>query len=160
MDKIIGIGNALVDVLIQIEDDSLLNELQLPKASMQLIDLETMEKISAKTASMHKSTATGGSTCNAMKAIAEMKGESAFIGMIGNDNYGNFFEDTCTKKGIGTTLIRRHDMQTGVATTFISPDGERTFATYLGAASAMQDNDLDIGMMFGRRYILWPATTL
>lgn len=154
MDKIIGIGNALVDVLIQIEDDSLLDELQLPKASMQLIDLETMEKISAKTASMHKSTATGGSTCNAMKAIAEMKGESAFIGMIGNDNYGNFFEDTCTKKGIGTTLIRRHDMQTGVATTFISPDGERTFATYLGAASAMQDNDLDIGMMFGSRYIL------
>ena len=74
--------------------------------------------------------------------------------MIGNDNYGNFFEDTCTKKGIGTTLIRRHDMQTGVATTFISPDGERTFATYLGAASAMQDNDLDIGMMFGSRYIL------
>lgn len=154
MDEIIGIGNALVDVLIKIEDDSLLDELQLPKASMQIIDRETMDKISARTASMQKSTATGGSACNAIKAIAEMKGESAFIGMIGNDSYGNFFEDTCNRTGIGTTLIRKHNMQTGVATTFISPDGERTFATYLGAASAMKDSDLDIGMMFGSRYIL------
>ena len=137
MDKIIGMGNALVDVLVTLQDDSLLDEMSLPKGSMQLINEDKFLKISGKYSGMQTHKATGGSAGNTVLALANLGAHPGFIGKIGNDDFGQYFKKNGLKQGIDMKLLAG-DLPTGVASTFISPDGERTFGTYLGAAATMQ----------------------
>ena len=139
--KVIGIGNALVDALVLVENDNILNDLQLPKGSMQLIDADRYHHISELMASMDVKRATGGSACNTILALAHLGTAPALIGKVADDDNGRFFVDTCKKSGISTNLILGDD-RTGVASTFISPDGQRTFGTYLGAAAQMTADDM------------------
>ena len=87
MDKIIGMGNALVDVLVTLQDDSLLDEMSLPKGSMQLINEDKFLKISGKYSGMKTHKATGGSAGNTVLALANLGAHPGFIGKIGNDDY-------------------------------------------------------------------------
>jgi len=139
--NILGIGNALVDVLVLPEDDQLISDLELPKGSMTLVDKDLSSKILQKTAHLNNKLANGGSVANAMNGIASLDVPSGYIGSIGKDKLGDLFKKNMKSKGI-TTFLKEADLPTGCAISLISPDGERTFATYLGAAVKMGTEDL------------------
>jgi sugar/nucleoside kinase (ribokinase family) len=142
MRKILGIGNALVDVMTLINDDTVLDSFSLPKGSMQLVDSAKSELIKNQTLNFHRDLSSGGSAANTIHGLAMLGVETAFIGSIGKDETGDFFENDMKNAGIKTILTRRNT-QTGTAVALISPDSERTFATHLGAAVELSASDLD-----------------
>lgn len=148
MDKIIGIGNALVDVLVRLEDDLLLSEVQLPKGGMQLIDENRQDLLSEWVKGLPSYQATGGSAGNTILALANLGAKPGFIGKIGNDEKGRFFADNCMLTGIDARLIHS-ERHTGVANTFVTPDGERTFGTCLGAAATMKAAEITPELFHG-----------
>jgi sugar/nucleoside kinase (ribokinase family) len=152
MDKIIGMGNALVDVLVRIDDDSLLEKLHLPKGSMQLIQEDTLSEIRKYTSGMKIHRSTGGSAGNTVCALAALGANPGFIGKIGQDETGTFFGDTLRQRGVNA-LLATCDLPSGIASTFISTDGERTFGTYLGAAATLRAEDLSRKMFAGYNYL-------
>ena len=140
MKKVLGIGNALVDALNKLEDDNLLTELGLPKGSMQLVDTETSAAIQEKSKDLEKEMASGGSAANTIHGLANLGVETAFIGTVGDDEIGNFFINDLKKSGI-KPLLNMSKTPSGLANAMISPDGERTFGTYLGAAIELSASD-------------------
>ena len=152
MKKIIGIGNALTDALVTLPNDDLLHTFGLPKGSMTLIGDDEQQRIQECFASLDVQRATGGSAGNTMLALANLGAEPGFIGAVGDDATGDFFASNCTKCGI-TPYLTRLPAQSGIAYTFISPGGERTFATYLGAAAMMGPETLSPGMFDGYDYL-------
>lgn len=152
MDKIIGMGNALVDVLVRIDDDSLLEKLHLPKGRMQLIQEDTLSEIRKYTSGMKIHRSTGGSAGNTVCALAALGANPGFIGKVGQDETGAFFGDTLRQRGVNA-LLATCDLPSGIASTFISTDGERTFGTYLGAAATLRAEDLSRKMFAGYNYL-------
>lgn len=152
MDKIIGMGNALVDVLVRIDDDSLLEKLHLPKGSMQLIQEDILSEIRKYTSGMKIHRSTGGSAGNTVCALAALGANPGFIGKVGQDETGAFFGDTLRQRGVNA-LLATCDLPSGIASTFISTDGERTFGTYLGAAATLRAEDLSRKMLAGYNYL-------
>lgn len=148
MKKIIGIGNALVDALVQVEGEEILSELALPKGSMQLIDTSRYMAISQRMEGVSRKRATGGSVGNAILALANLGASPAFVGKIGGDENGRFYTDNAIAKGIRPLLVQ-DTLPTGVANAFVTPDGERTFGTYLGAAANLTADDLRPEMFEG-----------
>lgn len=141
MDRIIGIGNALVDVLVRLEDERTLADLLLPKGGMVLIDDEQQSALSERIQALKPAMATGGSAGNAMLALANMGAKPGFIGRVADDNMGRFFRQNCADCGIEARLLTAEG-HSGVANTFITPDAERTFATYLGVAGGLSACDI------------------
>lgn len=141
MTHILGIGNALVDSLVQVNNDLILKELSLPKGSMQLIDTERYLELQNRMEAYAPKRTTGGSACNTILAIAHMGGQPGLIGKIGHDEPGRFFAKAFRDQGVKTQMLYDKELPTGVASTFITPDGQRTFGTYLGAAANMQPHD-------------------
>jgi pfkB protein len=152
MKRVLGFGNALVDVLARVEDDTILEALQLPKGSMQLIDAARYQYISDQLAAMQTTRATGGSACNTILALGRLGMSPGVVGKIGNDDNGRFFEESCRRNGIWPNLLRS-EKATGVASTFISPDGQRTFGTYLGAAEEMCAEEIDEALLEAYDYV-------
>lgn len=152
MDKIVGMGNALVDVLVLMEDDGMLEDLHLPKGSMQLIDEKTLLEIREKTAGQRLHRATGGAAANTICALAGLDAQAGFIGKVGTDEFGKFFEQTLKKRGVETSLLKC-DCPSGVASTFVSACGERTFGTFLGASATLCADDLTRSMFEGYSYL-------
>ena len=148
MEKIIGIGNALVDILVRLTDESILEEIGLPKGGMTLIDEARQKELRAKMKGLQMEQATGGSAGNAMLALARLGGNAGFIGKVGRDELGKFYKENCKAVGIDARLLQC-DLPTGVANTFITPDGERTFGTCLGAASTLQASDITPALFEG-----------
>ena len=142
MKRILGIGNALVDVITLINNDLILNTFSLPKGSMQLVDMETSEMIKAGTLDLKRRLASGGSAANTIHGLAMLKVNSGFIGSVGRDDTGDFFEKEMKDAGVSTILFR-HNSLTGTAVALISTDSERTFATHLGAAVELEADDLN-----------------
>ncbi len=150
--KIIGIGNALVDVLVQLKDDSVLESLHLERGGMSLIDDGTHTLITNLLEQLHPAMSTGGSAGNTILALANMGAQPSFIGKVGQDNMGAYFAENCKKTGINAILLKGKEA-TGVANTFISEDGERTFATHLGAAASMTKDDVCKEWFEGQRLL-------
>ena len=142
MGRILGIGNALVDVITIINDDQTLERFALPKGSMQLVDREKSEMIKSETKTFKQRLASGGSAANTIHGLAMIGEKTGFIGSIGKDQLGDFFEKDMKAAGINTLLSRR-DTITGTAVALISPNSERTFATHLGAAVELEAGDLN-----------------
>jgi len=149
--KIIGIGNALVDVLIKLENDSLLENFSLPKGSMQLVDTDFVSRLAKATKNIEKQFASGGSAANTIHGLANLGIETAYIGKISQDVFGTIFTDDLKKSNINPTLFYS-TTDTGCANTLISKNGERTFATYLGAAVELNANDLSVELLNGYDY--------
>lgn len=143
MTKIIGIGNALVDVIVNLPEETLFQKFSLPKGGMEMIDINKKRQLHEDIREMKQVRATGGSTSNTIHGIAHLGGAAGFIGKVGNDEVGRFFEEDMKKSGITPHLIHTNDIDTGIATTLMTEDAERTFATYLGAASAMDANEIN-----------------
>ncbi|HPF00336.1 MAG TPA: adenosine kinase [Bacteroidales bacterium] len=144
--KIIGIGNALTDLMTQIESDDILRNLNLPKGSMQLVDATMSQRASDATKHFKRTLASGGSAANTIHGLARLGMKTGFIGKVGKDDLGDFFEKDMVKSGIQTHLIQSAT-PSGLALALVSPDGERTFATYLGAACELQDIDIDADVL-------------
>lgn len=133
MKKILGIGNALVDIILFLENDALLAEFSLPKGSMQLVDAGKASRVEAAALSCRKHMASGGSAANTIHGLARLGLETAFIGTVGRDSFGGFFEKDLNDSRI-KPFLSIGSTETGRAISLVSPGGERTFATYLGAA--------------------------
>ena len=151
MSSVLGLGNALVDILARLKDDSLLEELNLPKGSMQLVDDEGVTLVQKKAGHLFKDKASGGSAANTIHGLASLGVKTGFIGMIGNDELGNFFKADLEKNNISPFLLYGKN-RSGTAISLISPDSERTFATYLGAAIEMTSSDIKEEMFDGYSY--------
>lgn len=150
--RVLGIGNALVDALVQVQNEVLLTEMNLPKGSMQLIDTEGYEAVCRRLSQMQVKRATGGSAANTVLALAHLGAQPGIIGRVSEDDNGHFFADNCKRVGIETFLLPS-ELPTGVASTFITPDGQRTFATYLGAAATLHADDLRPEWLEGYAYL-------
>ncbi len=141
MKKVLGIGNALVDVLIRLENDALLQELNLRKGSMQLVDSNFKQLVLEKTKHLSKAQASGGSAANTIHGLAALGTPTAYIGKVGDDETGKFFTNDLVSNHI-KPFLETSKTGTGVASALISPDSERTFGTYLGAAVEVGPEDL------------------
>ncbi|MBK5720999.1 adenosine kinase [Dysgonomonas sp. Marseille-P4677] len=141
MKKVLGMGNALVDVLAVMENDKLLETLELPKGSMQLIDDSKLEIISKEINKLQKNIVSGGSASNTIVGLARLGIDTGFLGRIGSDFYGKYYKEDLKKHNVRLHLTEVNEAS-GVASTFISKDGERTFGTYLGAAALLNANEL------------------
>jgi len=143
MKKIAGIGNALVDVMTMVPDETCLNRFGLPRGSMTMIDATRSDEIK-KSTSVYKSTlASGGSAGNTMYGLGIMGVHASFIGKVGRDDLGNFYEKDMVDAGIIPILMRSPDSPTGTAIALVTPDSERTFATHLGAATELEPEELN-----------------
>lgn len=148
---VIGIGNALVDILTRIDNDDILKELGLPKSSMQLVDDECSARIAAAFANKAKTLAPGGSAANTIHGLAKCGIKTGFICYTGNDETGRFFEESMREAGV-LPIVFHSDAVSGTAHAIVSPDGERTFATNLGAAILLSDKHLSLEMFQGWDY--------
>ena len=142
MKKILGIGNALVDILVHIDNDDILDRFGLQKGGMEMIDAQRKREILEALTEMPQTLATGGSTANTIHGLARLGATAGYIGKVGNDEMGRLFKKECERFGVVPHLIES-EVDTGIAITFISPNAERTFATYLGAAATMQPDQVD-----------------
>jgi fructokinase len=138
--KILGIGNAIVDIFVKVNDDFLLKN-KLKKGSMKLIEKKEYENLT-KIIKIEKIEA-GGSVANTMAGIAYLNGNSSFIGKINSDEFGKIYKESLEKINVNFAYIERHeDLPTGVSIIFVTPDSERTMCTYLGISSQLSKNDI------------------
>jgi sugar/nucleoside kinase (ribokinase family) len=128
--------------MTMINDDSVLKKFDLPKGSMQLVDNVKSGIIKNETADLKRILKSGGSVANTMHGLAMLGIDSGYIGSIGKDEIGDFFENDMKKAGVRTMLLSQESF-TGTAVALISPDSERTFATHLGAAVELEAGDLN-----------------
>lgn len=137
---VVGIGSALVDILIRADDD-FVRRTGVPKGGMVYFDSETIDNVLA--ASGAKSvTVPGGAACNTMVGIGKLGGASRFIGKRGNDALGRFFEESLRTDGVDPFLVKT-TTPTGRVLSVISPDSQRTMLTCLGAAGEMMPSEIE-----------------
>ena len=139
--KILGIGNAIVDVLAKV-DDEFLRKRNLIKGSMKLINKSEFEDLK-KSIKIEKVVA-GGSVANTMSGIAYLKGSPSFIGKINSDNFGELYKKSLEDINVKFSYIEKNEeLPTGTSIILITPDSERTMCTYLGISSHLSANDIN-----------------
>ena len=140
--RVIGIGNALTDMLVNLSNDAVLTEYQLAKGSMSLVDSQLQTAVSKSVAGCPYSLSLGGSAGNTIRAMARLGCDVAFIGKVGEDNTGEFYEQALRNIGVEPYMLRSEE-RSGKCVALVSPDGERTFVTHLGAAADLHAEDID-----------------
>lgn len=151
--SVLGIGNALVDVINVLENDAVLTEFELPRGSMTLVDALLSRKIYDATKFCAREIASGGSAANTIHTLASLGGSCGYLGKIGEDELGNSFKDEFERNNIQTHLFVS-EKDTGRVMSLVSPDSERTMATYLGAAADLKTEELT-GGLFSNYSILY-----
>ena len=141
MKRVIGIGNALTDMLVNLESDSVLRKYLLEKGSMSLVDSKLQTEISKSVAGLPYSLSLGGSAGNTIRAMARLGCGTGFIGKVGPDTTGDFFEQALANLGVKPFIFRGSE-RSGKCVALISPDGERTMITHLGAALELTAADV------------------
>ena len=139
--KIIGIGNSLTDIIVPIKDYEIIDSLNIPHGGMVMIDKNQFLEINKHIANINKSMVAGGSAANTIYGLSKLGVETSFIGKVGMDTIGDNYEQDMLKAGIKPDLIRT-DTPSGCAIVLITPDGERTFASYLGAAPELMPKNI------------------
>ena len=151
MKSVIGMGNALTDILINLKNDEILDTFKLPRGSMNLVDSELQRQVDASVADAPHTLSLGGSASNTIRALARMGASTGYIGKVGRDETGDFFERTLNELQIAPTVFRG-DEPSGRCVSLVSPDGERTMCTYLGAALEMRHTELTPEIFDGYEY--------
>lgn len=131
----------MVDVLLKLDTDQTLNEIGIQKGAMDMIGRDQMIAIRSTQERLEKSQAPGGSVCNTMRAMAHLGAEAGFIGKIGDDAVGRFYEKAVREAGVTPYFIRTTG-ESGSCTVLISPDGERTMGTFLGPAATIRPDEI------------------
>ena len=138
--KILGIGNAIVDVLAKVNDEFLIKN-NLVKGSMKLIDKFEFESLQ-KNIKIEKVVA-GGSVANTMAGISYLKGSPSFIGKINSDKFGDLYKKSLEDINVNFPYIKKDEsLPTGASIILITPDSERTMCTYLGISSHLSAADI------------------
>lgn len=142
MKAILGMGNALVDILAKTPNNDLLDKYKLPKGSMQHIDEQTANNVYEDLKQFSPSVIAGGSAANTTVCAAQLGLRAGFLGKVGNDELGQYYENNLESIGVKSLLLKE-ETGTGRAMVVITPDSERTFAVYLGAAKNMKHTEVD-----------------
>ena len=152
MKSILGIGNALTDILAVLPDDSLLEKYHLPKGSMQHVDMETGDRIWEALKQYGVKYVPGGSAANTITCTSIFGMPSGYIGKIGNDDLGNLFKSTMEQYGVRAQMLYG-TKSSGRCMVFITgANAERTFADYMGATLQMGPDDLQPEFFEGYDY--------
>jgi fructokinase len=139
--KILGIGNAIVDVLAKVDDEFLVKR-NFVKGSMKLINKSEFEDLQ-KNIKIEKVVA-GGSVANTMSGIAYLKGSPSFVGKINSDSFGEIYKKSLEDINVNFPYIQKNEnLSTGTSIILITPDSERTMCTYLGISSHLSENDIN-----------------
>mgnify|MGYP006131672893 CR=1 FL=1 len=139
--KILGIGNAIVDVICKVKDNYL-SDNNLTKGSMKLVDEIEFKKL-LSTLEIEE-TVSGGSVANSIVGLSQLGNEVGFIGKVNDDNLGQKYEDGLKKEGVNYFYSKKKEaLPTGTCLILITPDSERTMCTFLGTAGKISENDID-----------------
>lgn len=143
--KILGIGNAIVDVLCEV-DEKFLNDHNLIKGSMKLVDeVEFKKLLSSITV---KESISGGSVANSIVGLSQLGNQVGFIGKISDDELGNSYEKGLLKENVKYLYSKKSELiPTGTCLILITPDSERTMCTFLGIAGKINENDINEEMI-------------
>jgi len=140
--KILGIGNAIVDVICKVEDN-FLSENNLTKSIMKLVDEVEFKKLLSNL--KIEETISGGSVANSIVGLSQLGNKVGFIGKVNEDNLGNKYEEGLKKEKVEYFYSKKkEELPTGTCLILITPDSERTMCTFLGTAGKINENDVDI----------------
>ncbi len=148
MKKIMGMGNALTDMLVALRSDEVLERFGLARGSMTLVDSDLQKDISRSVAGLPYTLSLGGSASNTIRAFARLGGEAGFVGKVGRDSTGDFFEAALGNLGIEPHVFRGRE-HSGRCVALVSPDGERTLVTFLGAALELSAEEITPSLFDG-----------
>ena len=139
--KILGIGNAIVDVICKV-DDKFITQNNLTKSTMKLVDQAEFQKL-LSTLKIEE-TVSGGSVANSMVGLSQLGNEVGFIGKVNDDNLGKKYEEGLKKEKVKFFYSKKKEnIPTGTCLILITPDSERTMVTFLGTAGKINENDID-----------------
>jgi len=139
--KILGIGNAIVDVICKVNDQYLINN-SLTKSTMKLVDENEFKKL-LSTLKIEE-TVSGGSIANSIVGLSQLGNNVGFIGKISADDLGQKYEDGLKKENVKYLYKKKEELvPTGSCLILITPDSERTMCTYLGTAGKINESDID-----------------
>ena len=140
--KILGIGNAIVDVICKVED-KFITENNLTKSTMKLVDEDEFKKL-LSTLKIEE-TVSGGSVANSIVGLSQLGNKVGFIGKISDDDLGIKYEEGLKKENVQFFYSKKKEsIPTGTCLILITPDSERTMVTFLGTAGKINKNDIDI----------------
>jgi len=139
--KIIGIGNAIVDVICKVNDD-FLNNNKLTKSTMKLVDESEFKKLLSNL--KIEETVSGGSVANTIVGLSQLGDKVGFIGKVSNDELGGKYEEGLKKENVEYFYSKKKEaLPTGTCLILITPDSERTMCTFLGTAGKINENDIN-----------------
>ena len=139
--KILGIGNAIVDVICKVEDKFIIQN-NLTKSTMKLVDETEFKKLLSTLKIME--TVSGGSVANSIVSLSQLGNKVGFIGKVSDDNLGNKYEEGLNKENVTFFYSKKKEViPTGTCLILITPDSERTMVTFLGTAGKINENDVD-----------------
>ena len=140
--KILGIGNAIVDIICKVDDQYLIDN-QLTKSTMKLVGENQFKKL-LFTLKIEE-TVSGGSVANSIVGLSQLGNDVGFIGKISDDDLGQKYEDGLKKENVKYLYSKKKELiSSGSCLILITPDSERTMCTFLGTAGKIDDNDIDI----------------
>ena len=139
--KVLGIGNAIVDVICKVEEN-FLSKNNLTKSTMKLVDETEFKKLLSNL--KIEETIAGGSVANSIVGLSQLGNQVSFIGKINNDDLGNKYEKSLTNEKVKYCYKKKEEpIPTGTCLILITPDSERTMCTFLGVAGKISDKDID-----------------
>ena len=140
--KILGIGNAIVDVICKVED-SFLQENSLTKSTMKLVDENELNRLLSNL--KIEETVSGGSVANSIVGLSQLGNKVGFIGKVSDDDFGKKYEEGLEKENIQYFYKKKKEsLPTGTCLILVTPDSERTMITFLGTAGKINGDDIDI----------------
>ena len=140
--KVLGIGNAIVDVICKVEE-SFLSENNLTKSTMKLVDETEFKKLLSNL--KIEETVSGGSVANSIVGLSQLGNKVGFIGKVNEDDFGGKYEDGLKKENVEYFYSKKkEELPTGTCLILITPDSERTMCTFLGIAGKINENDVDV----------------
>ena len=145
--KILGIGNAIVDVICKVED-KFITQNNLTKSTMKLVNEAELKKL-LSTLKIEE-TVSGGSVANSIVGLSQLGNKVGFIGKVSDDNLGNKYEEGLKKENVQFFYSKKKEVTpTGTCLILITPDSERTMVTFLGTAGKISENDIDANAVKG-----------
>ena len=143
--KILGIGNAIVDVICKVED-SFIKENGLTKSTMKLVDEAEFKKLLSSL--KIEETISGGSVANSIVGLSQLGNNVGFIGKVSDDDLGQKYEEGLKKENVDYFYSKKKEvLPTGTCLILVTPDSERTMCTFLGIAGRINENDININLV-------------
>jgi len=149
---IVGIGNALVDIQVRVDDEKL-NELGFTKGGMTLTDLKEQREVLHELRGLSRSISSGGSAANTIHGLGALGSKTYYIGKIANDEFGKHYSEDMTNCSVGFPGPDADSHGTGTSLICITPDAQRTMVTNLGISSELHSSNVDTTILSGVRFV-------